>query len=128
MSFLENLGIVKTARREAESVLLLKALIQKQALRPADKNRFIKLAEKNKVLLRAAPLLDAPDGVVKKAKMEADEAMRLYDLMSDEFERIGVPFVVINHLTRFRISVTTSTFSYLTLQDSGRLRNCCSAR
>jgi len=27
--------------------------------------------------------------------MEADEAMRLYDLMSDEFEQIGVPFVVI---------------------------------
>jgi len=95
VSFLENLGIVKTARREAESVLLLKALIQKQALRPVDKNRFIKLAEKNKVILRAAPFLDAPDGVVKKAKMEADEAMRLYDLMSDEFERIGVPFVVI---------------------------------
>jgi len=95
MKFLEDLGIVKTARREAESVLLLKSLIQKQTIRPADKNRFIKLAEKNKVILRAAPLLDAPDGVVKKAKMEADEAMRLYSLMSDEFERIGVPFVVI---------------------------------
>ena len=95
MNFLEDLGIVKTARREAESVLLLKALIQKQTLRPVDKNRFLKLAEKNKVILRAAPLLDAPDGVVKKAKMEADEAMRLYDLMSDEFEQIGVPFVVI---------------------------------
>jgi hypothetical protein len=95
VNFLEELGIVKTARREAESVLLLKALIQQQTLRPLDKNRFLKLAEKNKVLLRAAPLLDAPDGVVKKAKMEADEAMRLYDLMSDEFEQIGVPFVVI---------------------------------
>ena len=95
MNFLEELGIVKTARREAESVLLLKALIQKQTLRPVDKNRFLKLAEKNKVILRAAPLLDAPYGVVKKAKMEADEAMRLYDLMSDEFEQIGVPFVVI---------------------------------
>ena len=95
MNFLEELGIVKTARREAESVLLLKALIQQQTLRPVDKNRFLKLAEKNKVLLRAAPLLDAPDGVVKKAKIEADEAMRLYDLMSDEFEQIGIPFVVI---------------------------------
>jgi len=95
VNFLEELGIVKTARREAESVLLLKALMQQQTLRPLDKNRFLKLAEKNKVLLRAAPLLDAPDGVVKKAKMEADEAMRLYDLMSDEFEQIGVPFVVI---------------------------------
>lgn len=95
MKFLEDLGIVKTARREAESVLLLKALIRKQIIHPADKNRFIKLAEKNKVTLRAAPLLDAPDGVVKKARMEADEAMRLYTLMSDEFEQIGVPFVVI---------------------------------
>jgi len=95
VNFLEELGIVKTARREAESVLLLKALIQKHTLRPVDKNRFLKLAEKNKVILRAAPLLGAPDGVVKKARMEADEAMRLYDLMSDEFEQIGVPFVVI---------------------------------
>ena len=60
MSFLEEVGIVKAARREAESVLLAKAVIRKERIHPVNKERFLKLAKNNKVTLRAAPLLNAP--------------------------------------------------------------------
>src|SRR5437660_2063087 len=95
MSFLEEVGIVKTARREAESVLLAKAVIRKERIHPINKERFLKLAKNNKVTLRAAPLLNAPSQVVDEAKTEFAEAMQLYDLMSKEFQKLGVSFVVI---------------------------------
>src|SRR5712692_11211835 len=95
MSFLEDVGIVKTARREAESVLLAKSLIRKEPIHPINKERFLKLAKNNKVTLRAAPLLNAPSEVVDEAKVEVAEAMQLYDLMSKEFQKLGVSFVVI---------------------------------
>src|SRR5438132_12623744 len=95
MSFLEEVGIVKTARREAESVLLAKAVIRKERIHPVNKERFLKLAKNNKVTLRAAPLLNAPSQVVDEAKAEFAEAIQLYDLMSKEFEKVGVLFVVI---------------------------------
>jgi hypothetical protein len=95
LSFLEDVGIVKTARREAESVLLAKALIRREQIHPINKERFLKLAKNNKVTLRAAPLLNAPAEVVNEAKVEFAEAMQLYDLMSKEFQKLGVSFVVI---------------------------------
>jgi hypothetical protein len=94
-SFLEDVGIVKTARREAESVLLAKAVIRRQPIHPLNKERFLKLAKNNKVTLRAAPLLNTPAEVVDEAKTEFAEAMQLYDLMSKEFQKLGVSFVVI---------------------------------
>src|SRR3989442_1836635 len=95
MSFLEEVGIVKTARREAESVLLAKAVIRREPIHPINKEKFLKLAKNNKVTLRAAPLLDAPAEVVDEAKTEFAEAMQLYDLMSREFQKLGISFVVI---------------------------------
>ena len=95
MSFLEDVGIVKTARREAESVLLARAVIRKEPIHPINRERFLKLAKSNKVTLRAAPLLNAPSEVVDEAKVEFAEAMQLYDLMSKEFQKLGVSFVVI---------------------------------
>src|SRR2546422_2607916 len=95
MSFLEEVGIVKTARREAESVLLARAVIRREPIHPINKERFLKLAKNNKVTLRAAPILNAPAEVVDEAKTEFAEAMELYDLMSKEFQKLGVSFVVI---------------------------------
>lgn len=95
LSFLEDVGIVKTARREAESLLLAKALMHNETIHPINKDRILSLAKANKVFLRAAPLLDAPAPVVAKAKEDAGEAMKLYELMGAEFQRIGLSFVVI---------------------------------
>jgi hypothetical protein len=95
LSFLEDVGIVKTARREAESMLLAKAVIRGETIHPINKERFLKLAKNNKVTLRAAPLLNASAQVVDEAKVEFAEAMQLYDLMSKEFQKLGVSFVVI---------------------------------
>ena len=57
LNFLEEIGGVKTARREAESILLAKALLRNKTVRVKDEKRMLKLVEKNKVLLRAADLL-----------------------------------------------------------------------
>ena len=95
VSFLEDAGIVKTPRKEAESLLLAKAIIQNQPIRPKNGEKFLKLAQKNKVVLRAAPLLDIPMRVVDEAKVDVSEAMQLYDLMSKEFKAEGISFVVI---------------------------------
>lgn len=95
LSFLEDVGIVKTARREAESLLLAKAIIRNEPIRPTNQERFLKLVKSNKVILRAAPLLEMPDGALNEAKTDFSEAMQLYDLMSQEFKREGISFVVI---------------------------------
>jgi hypothetical protein len=95
LSFLEDVGIVKTPRREAESILLAKAVMHNQPIHPINKDRFLTLAKANKVFLRAAPLLDAPATAVAKAKDDAEEAMKLYDLMGGEFQKLGLSFVVI---------------------------------
>jgi hypothetical protein len=95
LSFLEDVGIVKTARREAESLLLAKAIIRNEPIHPINKERFLKLVKSNKVIIRAAPLLDLPDGILNEAKTDFSEAMQLYDLMSQEFKREGIDFVVI---------------------------------
>ncbi len=95
LTFLEDVGIVKTPRREAESILLARAMLHNQSIHPINKERFLTLAKANKVLLRAAQLLDAPALVVSKAQDEAAEAMKLYELMGSEFQKNGLSFVVI---------------------------------
>jgi Uncharacterised nucleotidyltransferase len=95
LSFLEEVGIVKTARREAESILLANALMHKKSIHPVNKERFFALAKANKVFLRAAPLIDAPATLVAKAKDDAAEAVKLYDFVGGEFQRVGLSFVVI---------------------------------
>jgi len=95
LSFLEDVGIVKTARREAESILLAKALLHNQQIHPTDKERFLTLAKANKVFLRTAALINAPPTSVAKAKDEATDAMKLYEMMGDAFQEIGISFVVI---------------------------------
>src|SRR2546428_7642650 len=95
MSFLEEVGIVKTARREAESVLLARAVIRREPIHPINKERFLKLAKNNKVTLIAAPILNAPAEVVDEAKTEVAEAMELYDLMSKDIQKLDVSSAVI---------------------------------
>ena len=55
-AFLEEIGGVKTARREAVSLLLAKALLKGNAPSSVDSKQLLKLAKKNKVLLRSADL------------------------------------------------------------------------
>jgi hypothetical protein len=95
LSFLEEIGGVKTARREAESLLLATALLRNNKLMVKDEERMLKLAMKNKVLLRAASLIGLPADTFDEATKDAREAFDLYDRMSDFFTKRGVSFVAI---------------------------------
>src|SRR5436189_788976 len=95
LNFLEEIGGVKTARREAESILLARALLKNRRVQVKDEKRMLKLVQKNKVLLRAADLLLIPRDVVDDAKKDVAEAFDLYDQMSDVFTKHGVHFVAI---------------------------------
>ncbi len=67
LNFLEEIGGVKTARREAESLVLATALLKNDEISVKDEDRMLKLAKKNKVLLRAANLIHLPSNVVEEA-------------------------------------------------------------
>src|SRR5438034_4982936 len=95
LNFLEEIGGVKTARREAESILLARALLKNRRVQVKDEKRMLKLVQKNKVLLRAADLLLIPRDVVDDAKKDVAEAFDLYDQMSNVFTQHGVSFVAI---------------------------------
>src|SRR5881296_3441886 len=95
LNFLEEIGGVKTARREAESLLLATALLRNDRITVRDEGRMLKLARKNKVLLRAADLIHLPSNVIDEAKKDVDEAFDLYDRMSGVFAKHGISFVAI---------------------------------
>ena len=95
LNFLEEIGGVKTARREAESLLLANALLKNDPVKLRDPERMLKLAKKNKVLLRAAALLDLPSNSIDEARKDAAEALDLYDQMSKVLADYGVSFVAI---------------------------------
>ena len=95
LNFLEEIGGVKTARREAESLLLATALLRHDTVKLKDPDRILKLAKKNKVLLRAASLFDLPSSAIDEAKRDATEAFDLYDQMSEVLSDNGVSFVAI---------------------------------
>src|SRR5207249_11013170 len=95
LNLLEEIGGVKTARREAGSILLARALLKNRRVQVKDEKRMLKLVQKNKVLLRAADLLLIPRDVVDDAKKDVAEAFDLYDQMSDVFTKHGVHFVAI---------------------------------
>src|SRR3989449_8924016 len=94
-SFLEDIGGVKTARKEADSLVLTEAILKNKPIKSAGSSRLVKLAKKNKVLLRAAAVLQLPATEMSDAKRGVDEAMRLYDLMSNAFETQGLSFAII---------------------------------
>jgi len=95
LNFLEEIGGVKTARREAESLLLAGALLRNDKLMLKDGERMLKLARKNKVLLRAVSLIGLSSDEFEEATKDAREAFDLYDRMSDFFTKRGVSFVAI---------------------------------
>lgn len=95
LNFLEEIGGVKTARREAESLLLATALLRNDKLMLKDGESMLKLAKKNKVLLRAAGVIGLPPDAFDEATKDAREAFHLYDQMSDFFTKRGVSFVAI---------------------------------
>jgi len=94
-AFLEEIGGVKTARREAVSLLLAKALLKGNAPSSVDSKQLLKLAKKNKVLLRSADLFGFSTKEVENAKAEAEEAFRLHQEMSEVFERNDISYVAI---------------------------------
>jgi hypothetical protein len=94
LDFLESMGIVKTARNEADSLFLARVLLRNESL-PFNSEKFVGLAKLNKVLLRTAPQLKIPPSVTQHAKEAALEAWELYDKMSRALEERGIPFVVI---------------------------------
>src|SRR6266568_5606177 len=94
-TFLEAIGAVKTERREAESLLLLKALLLGQPIAARDLARMTELAKRNKVLLRAAPILQLPRDKRDELQADVDEGFRLYDQMSKLFEANQVDYVIL---------------------------------
>jgi hypothetical protein len=94
-NFLEEVGVVKTARREAESLLLLRAILNKQSLCPTDHERFLELSRLNKVVLRATSTLNISPKIVSESNASAEEAMKLYELVSSTLEEEGISFAVI---------------------------------
>src|SRR6266705_6442584 len=94
MNFLESMGIVKTARKEADSLILALVLLRKESL-PINSEKFVELAKLNKVLLRTASQLRVPAPVARAAKDGATEAWELFDQMSRALEERGIPFVLI---------------------------------
>ena len=94
MDFLESMGIVKTARKEADSIILARVLLRNEPL-PFNSEKFVELARLNKVVLRTASQLKILPPVRELAKTEAVEAWELFDQMSRAFEERGIPFVVI---------------------------------
>jgi hypothetical protein len=94
IDFLESMGIVKTARKEADSIILARVLLRNEPL-PFNSEKFVELAKLNKVLLRTAHQLKIPSPVERAAEEGAMEAWELYDQMSRAFEELGIPFVLI---------------------------------
>ena len=94
-NFLEEIGGVKTARREAESLLLASALLRNDKLGVKDEEKMLRLAKKNKVVLRAGKLIGVSPAEIEEATKDAREAFDLYDEMSDFFTKRGVSFVAI---------------------------------
>ncbi len=94
-SFLEDIGAVKTARKEADSLVLTRAILKNEPIRSTNSPRLLKLAKKNKVLLRAASVLQVPAAEMDEAKRGVEEAMGLYDLMGGAFETHGLSFAII---------------------------------
>jgi hypothetical protein len=88
------MGIVKTPRKEADSIILARALLRNEPV-PLSSERIVELAKLNKVLVRAAPLLKIPAAMAEQANADAMEAWQLYDQMSQYFEEHGISFVVI---------------------------------
>ncbi len=95
MSFLERTGVVKTARRERESILLARAVIRGEPIKTNDGKRLLELAKLNKVFARAGSLLGVSPVLLDESKADLAEALALYDLMRGEFDRAGISFVVI---------------------------------
>ncbi len=95
MTFLEEIGGVKTARRERISLQLARSLLKEGTPPPETSNQLLKLARKNKVLLRFAHLLGLSSKDIEDEKAGVEEAFRLQDEMSEVFERSGISHVVI---------------------------------
>src|SRR5207245_10910808 len=66
-----------------------------EPIKSKNSSRLLKLAKKNKVLLRAASVLQLPPAEVDDAERGVEEAMRLYDLMGKVFETHGFSFAII---------------------------------
>ncbi len=68
MDFLESMGIVKTARKEADSIILARVLLRNEPL-AFNSEKFVELAKLNKVLLRTAHQLKIPAPVTRAARV-----------------------------------------------------------
>ena len=86
---------MKTARKEAESIMLARLLLREEALPDGAPEEIVELAEKNKVLLRAAYSLHVPSEIVSKAKNGVAEAFELHNRLTKLFKELGVSFAVL---------------------------------
>jgi Uncharacterised nucleotidyltransferase len=95
LTFLEDIGGVKTARRERISLQLARSLLREGTPPPEISEQLLKLARKNKVLLRSANLFGFSSKEVEDEKIGVEEAFKLENEMSGLFERNGISHVVI---------------------------------
>jgi len=94
-SFLEKIGGVKTARLEADSILLARAALSDIPAKFVDSDRLLRLVKRNKVLLRVAHLFSFPTEAIDAAKQDAKEALELYNRVGTSLSERGVSYVSI---------------------------------
>jgi Uncharacterised nucleotidyltransferase len=95
MTFLEDIGGVKTARKESISLQLARSLLNEESPPPEASEQLLKLARKNKVLLRSARIFGANSKELENEKAGVEEAFRLHDEMSRVFESNSISHIVI---------------------------------
>jgi hypothetical protein len=93
--FLEKIGGVKTARLEADSVLLAGAALSDIPAKFEDSDRLLRLVKRNKVLLRVANLFSFPAEAIDAAKHDAKEAFELYYRIGGSLSERRVSYVSI---------------------------------
>ncbi len=94
-TFLEKIGGVKTARLEAESILLARAALSDSPVTFEDHERLLRLVKRNKVLLRVCHLSSFPTEAINAAKQDVKEAFELYHLIGDALSDRGVSYISI---------------------------------
>src|SRR5713101_1518675 len=94
-TFLEKIGGVKTARLEAESILLTRAALRDSPVKFEDQERLLRLVRRNKVLLMVAHLFPFPTKAIDATKQDVKEALELYHRIGGALSDCGVSYVFI---------------------------------
>src|SRR5713101_10160948 len=92
-TFLEKIGEVKTARVEAESILLARTILSDNTVSFEDHERLLQLVKRNKALLRISHIFSFPTEGIDAAKQDVKEAFEQYHRIGDTLSERGISYV-----------------------------------